>query len=451
MRLRLAAAVVLAVGLAVASDSTPTPLVPQAQAQSEARPNFLVIVTDDMRVSQSFYSVLPQTMRYFRDAGTHYTNAVATTPLCCPSRASIFSGRYAHNHTVTTQSIRGHKDTFDQTKTLQYQLGQAGYNTALAGKFLNDWDVSPPHFDLWANGILFRSLSNYYVDTTFNVNGANVTVPYSTTFIAQKTVDFLRAFERDDETPWLIFVEPFAPHKPATPEQKYADARVPGFTDTPATLESDRSDKPAWVRNISADKTAVLRFRKKQLRTLKSVDDLVSKVMTELEALGEMNTAAFFTSDNGHLHYEHKLDGKRFPYEASVRIPLFLKMPGQVTGTIDPRIVGNIDIAPTIYQLSGVIPSYTVDGKPLTSSARDHILIEHWTTSATTIPSYSAWWSPQRQYIEYAGGAKEYYEGDPWQLENRYGNATQGDEPSDGPVLHQQLEADSSCVGTACP
>ena len=122
-----------------------------------AAPNILFIVTDDQEL-QGTMAVMPSTAKWFKNGdsgsgitgGTEFANGSVTTPLCCPSRASIFSGRYAHNHGV-------HKITepqnLDQSTTLQRYLQQAGYRTGIFGKFLNDWDVTgqPPVLERLGN------------------------------------------------------------------------------------------------------------------------------------------------------------------------------------------------------------------------------------------------------------------------------------------------------------
>ncbi|MBA3429894.1 MAG: sulfatase-like hydrolase/transferase, partial [Actinobacteria bacterium] len=144
------------VTLGIAGDFDPV------SAQASARPNILIILTDDQRATGTMW-VMPKTRAIFGSGGTRYNNAVATTPLCCPSRASIFSGRYAHNHGVVSNASAG---ALNQDLTIQAQLRRAGYRTAVAGKFLNGFPSSPPHFDRWA---VHRG--RRYFDATFDLDG----------------------------------------------------------------------------------------------------------------------------------------------------------------------------------------------------------------------------------------------------------------------------------------
>jgi arylsulfatase A-like enzyme len=213
---------VLALFVAVAvADATSSAL-----AQSPMPPNVLIIVTDDQRGG---LNVMGETRRWFAEGGTRYPAAFATTPLCCPSRASILTGRYAHNHGVRRNGPAS-SDNLDQRTTLAYYLDQAGYRTGLFGKFLNGWDVTqaPPHFDEWA-----LMLYAYY-GGQWNVNGTVQTIDdYSTTYIADKAEAFLRAGEQDPNQPWFLYVATTAPKPPYTPGPRYADHPVSQWAGNP--------------------------------------------------------------------------------------------------------------------------------------------------------------------------------------------------------------------------
>jgi arylsulfatase A-like enzyme len=133
----------LAISLFATAGQLPT----SSATGATGRPNVLIIVTDDQRGG---LGVMPATRTWLKKGGTKFDNAFVTTPLCCPSRASIFTGRYTHNHHVYSNDGEG--PSLIQESTLQYYLQQAGYETALYGKYLNGWDIShpPPYFDKYA-------------------------------------------------------------------------------------------------------------------------------------------------------------------------------------------------------------------------------------------------------------------------------------------------------------
>jgi len=424
---------------------------PTAHAQSSRPPNVLIILTDDQRAKGTM-GVMDQTRSLFGEGGTKYRNGIATTPRCCPSRASIFTGKYVHNHDVRTNS-----DTplLNTTETMQYQLKQAGYATGIVGKYLNAWRISPPHFDQWAT----YQRTGYY-NAVFNYNGTIVDVPgYSTTYVGDKAADVLNNFEsQDDGRPWFMQVSPFAPHGPAIPEDQYASSLISSWRDNPATAETNRRDKPDYIRSSYARKSKIMLFRERQLRALMSVDDMVASIFTELEALGEAgNTLAFFVSDNGFHWYEHRLAGKRLPYDDSLRVPFYVRWPGHVAaGASDRRIVANIDIAPTVYAAAGINPTYRPDGKNVFTSHRRRILTEGFSDSKKPhIPDWRSLWSPGAVYVRYPGldarGTEYYTAADKWQLENVYRDGIRNNTPSNEAKLERLLNDYSSCRGAGCP
>jgi arylsulfatase A-like enzyme len=413
-------------------------------------PNVLVIVTDDQRYDQLV--AMPRTRQMFMRDGTKFVNAVATTPQCCPSRASIFTGRYSHN-TGVLENEDG--DELDPDSTVQRYLRDAGYTTAIAGKYLQGMSigVDPPNFDHWA-------VHGWgYYGRNFNIDGTVQTISrYTTEFLADTTIDWLREFERDDRKPWFVYVTPTAPHTPFRAQRTYADTRVPKLSN-PAVREARIGDKPRFVARWQTSRRAGANIYKRQLRTLMSVDDLVGRVFRTMERLDESRrTIAVFVSDNGLLLGEHGLFGKRLPYRASVRIPLLLRWPGHVgAGRIDRRLVANIDLAPTILAAAGVAPDdrFPMDGTSLLSDGhRREILLEQYKNGR--LPDWRARLTPKDQYVEYfdrVSGRRlyaEYYDlrRDPWQLENLIESRARTPAMR---VAARRLDGMQDCVGEACP
>ena len=218
------------------------------EKRADERPNVLIIVTDDQRAAGTL-GVMPQTRRWFARAGTTFKNAYVTTPLCCPSRASIFTGRYAHNHHVLGNRA---SSRLDQSTTLQHALQDAGYFTAIAGKYLNSWPVTkdPPDFDRWA------VFPKGYHDLEVNLDGSVWPLAaYSTDIVKRASVRFLKEAEQQDDRPWYLYVAPTAPHPPFEPEARYRRAPVPPPRLDPAMREQDATDKPRYlaIRKVGKD------------------------------------------------------------------------------------------------------------------------------------------------------------------------------------------------------
>ena len=434
---------------------------PRTTHEPEPPPNILLFITDDQRVGT--LGVMPATRRWFKKGGTSFTQAFATTPQCCPSRASIFSGRYAHNHGVLTNDDASE---LDSSSLLTRALQAEGYTTAIFGKYLNypggfanraNVSIDPPHFDEWATFL------GGYDDSLFNVDGRLRTADYSTTFIEQQAAEALSSFEAAESRPWFLVVAPFAPHPRSKPQPKYEDAPVPKWSPSPATRERDRADKPPFVRRgTPLPFSRAQKMRRVQLRTLMSVDDLVERVARSLKKLGERRrTLSLFVSDNGFSWGEHGLEGKGTAYTESVRIPLLMSWPGHVRGgAVDDRLVANIDLTATILDAGGIAPPQylNMDGFSLLSDQRRaRLLLEHWGLEDDGLSAWASIRTERAQLIEYYGRdgnieTREYCDlaADPWQLTNLFGQHGRTDVP-EAEALAEQLAKDRRCAGESCP
>ncbi|MFJ8209345.1 sulfatase [Streptomyces sp. NPDC096033] len=448
-------------GAAAVAAATAVPAVAQVAAAGPAaaagRPNILLIVTDDQPKHTEW--ALPKTVAWLADQGVKFTHGHVTTPLCAPSRSSVFSGRHAHNH-----GVRNNKASYalDQSTTVQRYLRQAGYRTGLFGKYLNSWTLAdnPPHFEE------FALLQPAYVDAQWNVNGTVQTINgYTTTIVKNRTLAFLDKAATDTR-PWFAYVTPYASHGPRTPEAKYADTAVPAWNGRPSVPEDDRADKPAYIRNATGTLADGRAIRAEQLRTLLSVDDAVQAFKDKLQALGQLdNTLVIYIGDNGFSWGDHGWTAKSVPYRPAHEVPFYLSWPagGRSSGVQDDRIVANIDIAPTILDAAGITPAAPQDGRSLLSShSRDHLLVEWWKQGTATggTPTWSSYVAKDKQYTEYydlrtdANGTvsgtgqvtfREYYDlaGDPYQLTNLLYGATPAEEQALGiPALADRLHAD---------
>ncbi|MGH2702854.1 MAG: sulfatase-like hydrolase/transferase, partial [Actinomycetota bacterium] len=374
---------------------------PRAREASVGPPNVIIFMTDDQR-GLGTLGVMPQVRRLFGDGGTRFTQAYASTPLCCPYRASLLAGQYSHNTGVKLQ-----KDTprFKHLHSMERYLQQAGYATAVAGKFLNNWpmDKKPPYFDRYAVLRTPAKEKGYY-DSVFNVDGRRRVVRrYSTTFIRDYVNSVLESFEsRDDDQPWFALVSPYPPHLPYTPAPQDRGAPIPPWGGNPATRETDISDKPPFARAKASRIPASL--RSEQLRSLLSVDRLVRRVFDRLGEMNEDNTLAFFTSDSGYLWGEHGLVKKKWPYTESIAIPLLMRWPGQVARATTDRFVSNVDVLPTVLEAARIeaAPAHELDGRSLLGDGpnRERVLTEYFEDEPDILPSWASIRTSSYHYIE---------------------------------------------------
>jgi len=401
------------------------------------RPNFLLIITDDQRFDTIDY--MPITKAEIFDKGITFRHAFATTPLCCPSRASILTGRYArHTHVYDNGSPL-------EEPTFVDRLRQAGYYTGIVGKYLNSWDGSyRPEFDSWT---VFAGpgASQKYFDPRLNINGVWIQhYGYMTHILQGYALDFLNA-ARQRNQPWMLIFAPNAPHAPAHPapgdEGLYLG--TPLFW-PPSFWEADISDKPFWLRHhfIPLDPAYFDGFRRKQMQTLHSLDLAIGAVLDKLaEYRLDRSTVVIFISDNGVFWGEHRLNDKIYAYDEAARVPFAIRYSPRIPQpVVDTRLVANVDLAPAVYELAGIPLPPDLDGRsplpPAPGQWRDAILIEGW----AGYHPYQALRTDRYLYVETTDDIDELYDlaFDPYQLENQIYN------PGYAPVveeLHSRLAA----------
>src|SRR5215204_690482 len=455
-----------------------------------AKPNIVFILADDMRKDDLKY--MPKTRSALQDKGMSFENAFVSHALCCPSRATIMRGQYAHNTHVwsngstdssstTSGGLQAYKDNGGEQDNVATRLDAAGYRTGLFGKYLNGYDGStkPTGWDRWFGGVMGGDeYYNYDVNDDGTLRHFGTTSSdYSTDVISRKTNTFISS-SASLGTPFFAYVAPVAPHAPSTPAPRDVNTfdgekapRLPSFN------ERDVSDKPSWIRQLprlTSEQIAAIDGRhEKRVRSLQALDDLVKGVVDTLNNAGAMDdTYIFFTSDNGFHHGEHRiLNGKWRPYEEDVHMPLLVRgpdpLPDEVpevrAGSVTYRPVLNTDYMPTFTDLACSSStcdtqnwSYVPDGRSLkpvlqgnATAWRSAVLLEAhqgpWTYAAPTssgIRTVNTSTITTRKYVEYEGGAREFYnlESDPYELTNKY-NATS---PPAG--LASRLEALKTCA-----
>jgi arylsulfatase A-like enzyme len=460
-------------------------------ARADAAPNILFIVTDDQELEGTM-AWMPKTTKWFKDGdaaagitgGTEFTQGTVTTPVCCPSRSSIMTGKYAHNH-----GVRKNPDApnLDHQTTMQRYLQQAGYRTGLFGKLLNEWNlaVNPPFWNDWS--VLG---TQEYSGVEVNEQGTRKFVyKYSTNYVADKAVEFLQSADStNDAQPWFLYVAPTSPHSPYQPEPKYQDIPAPALQEDAAYFEADRTDKPYWVQTQKQDSDDIKLFWPEHFRMLKTADDLVDRVMQTLRTLNEdQNTLAFFISDNGFMWGEHGLRTKAVPYQEAIRVPIYLRWPGWPghAGTrTDNRLVANIDLAPTALAAAGITPPTPMDGRSVldTNWSRGRILSEGAGAGVApgnpacpgVLPTWAAIRTTRFHYIEYYKTVpvgsntcdvseyttdyntitdREYYDitpnADPMELTNLFHDGNPANDPPTA-GLSALLADDRTCSGNAC-
>jgi len=386
---------------------------PSAPAQpGPSQPNVIVIVADDLAVSQVTRETMPKTLAAIGDEGTSFTNSIVSSPLCCPSRAGFISGAYPHNSGVFDNEP-GYQSLVEKTSILPAWLQAAGYRTGHVGRYLLNYDrppanesdgpdsmgglASPPGLDTWFGLVGSQTL---YQSAPFSDNGVPVQTganlhDYSTRVLNRQSVDFVRTAETDPR-PFYLTVAHLAPHssnvetsgdcgQPGLPKPErgrlgqFADVPLPK---APSFDEQAIGDKPNWVRTRPAlghtRRTNLKLGWRCALASLPSLDRGVGQLVAELRRSDELdNTAIFVTSDNGYFFGEHRIFlNKVYPYEEALRVPLLALVPPKLVGggPVPAEIgapVNQVDLTATIVDLAGAQPCTaqgncrTLDGRSL--------------------------------------------------------------------------------------
>jgi N-acetylglucosamine-6-sulfatase len=422
-------AALIALGFAVA---LPTPIPPDP---TTLPPNVLIVITDDQTIdtlpADPGPAALPWLQSRILDPQDHwirFPRAFISTPLCCPSRASILTGLASTNTGVGSNEDGG---DLDESSTLATWLHDAGYTTALVGKYLNGfpWDRGPyvpAGWDRFVAKLNQERTTTYYeyqlLDQGVPLFVGRFPDGYATSFLADEAAGFLRAAPSD--RPWFLVYAPPAPHAPWTPAAGDRGA----FSDTPLQEPSLRTlndvrGKPAWVRSlppITAERREeLLNDRRRARETLLAVDRAVRSLLDQVQARGELErTVVIFLTDNGFSFGEHRWVGKRCPYEACVRTPLAIRVPWS-SSSVRNDLVSNLDLASTIaelvagfgYRLPGgsdgvsLVPLF---GSQASTLDRDGVLLQY--EGDRRIPAWNAVRTQEMKYIEYADGSVELYD-----------------------------------------
>ena len=385
-----------------------------AKSEPQGPLNIVYIMTDDhtaqmMSCYDTRYAHTPNLDRIAAD-GVRFTNSYVANSLSGPSRACMLTGKHSHKNGFTDNT----NCVFDGSQpTFPKYLQQAGYQTALFGK----WHLEslPQGFDTWE---IVPGQGNYYNPDFIQQNGDTIMRPgYITNVITDMSLDWLEN-RRDKEKPFCLLIHHKAIHRNwmsdtcdlelfedrtfPMPENFFdnyegreaaqtAEMRVADHMDPLYDLKMYRPDKTSRLKDLyesfysrmdSAQKARwdafydpildefyaknltgkeltewkYQRYMRDYLKTVKSLDDNVGRVLDYLEEHDLLkNTLVVYTSDQGFYMGEHGWFDKRFMYEESLNTPLIMRLPegydrrGDITEPVQ-----NIDYAPTFMEIAGV-------------------------------------------------------------------------------------------------
>ena len=395
--------------------------------------NVVFILSDDHRYDVMSFLGHPWVQTPAMDAmardGVYFQNAMVTTSLCSPSRASILTGQYMHNHGVVDNNVL----TRPGTKFYPQYLQSAGYQTAYFGKWHmgGHSDAPRPGFDKWVS---FRGQGHYYPPNnlknwSLNVDGQSVPQKgYITDEITDYALQWLDQSVKGSGNPFFMYLSHKGVHGMFYPAERHAgryqDKPLPKPV-TMANTPANYADKPMWLKNqrnswhgvdfAYHQDTDIAEHYRLYCEALLSVDESIARVRQWL-ADNDMadNTLVMYMGDNGFQWGEHGLIDKRTAYEASMRVPLLGVCPSiWKPGTRLAQVVANIDIAPTILEAAGLDTPEQMDGQSFLQLAagrtnpsewRQNLLYEYyWEYNYPHTPTTFALRTQRYKFIQYHG------------------------------------------------
>lgn len=400
---------------------------------NSGRPNFVLIMTDQQRrdslgIYGSSYACTPNLDRLGRE-GACFDQCHVANPICMPSRASIFTGRYPHNHRTWTNGVLQPTEL----RTLAHQLKEQGYATTYVGKAhfnpFESQEQTPESAAYWRSAgadhqwdgpywgfdhaelTIGHTLPLAHYGDWFQQRGGSPemlklrpTVPgdpdeqtgvttlseelHDSTFVGERAAAAIRGAAGKEEPFFLVasFPDPHHPfNPPAETAERFAASGVPGPVGTPDDLASRpehyrRHLEGAWSRaggraptHPGGQSDAVTKERIRLTHAMVSlIDSAVGEILGALTATGcAENTYVMFISDHGELLGDHGLWFKGpFFYNGLLTVPCLLRGPGVPAGHRSGALVSLLDLYPTICELLGVPVPERVDGISQAAVAR---------------------------------------------------------------------------------
>ena len=398
------------------------------------RPNIIFVLTDDHRFDAMGFMDHPfletPNMDRMAKEGIHFSRALVTTSLCSPSRASILSGMYAHNHGV----VNNYNPVDTTLKFFPEYLQEAGYNTAFIGKWHMGGEIDDPQkgFDYWLS---FKGQGSYWADGRgtsrvvpqtsmdgYNINGKRVPQKgYITDELTDFAIQWLNG--NTDERPFMLYLSHKAVHSDFVAADRHLGRYKSNHLKIPETYTQEKG-KPMWLTNqrnsrhgsdfgYNLPEFDLNKYYRRYCESLLAVDENLGRVMDWVEKSDEANnTIVIYMGDNGFQFGEHGLIDKRTAYEASIKVPLLIWKPGQAE---EPRVineaVANIDIAATMLDFAGIATPENMDGrsfKPLIDGEkvawRKELLYEYyWERNYPYTPTTHAILTDRYKFIRYQG------------------------------------------------
>ncbi|MDX9755092.1 MAG: sulfatase [bacterium] len=326
------------------------------------QPNVLFVFPDQMRGQALGCMGDPNVQTPHLDQlarqGVLMRQTLANTPVCCPARACMLTGQYAHRHGLVANDLR----LRESRTTLAECFQQAGYDTGFIGKWHLDGGKRMPGFvppgprrqgfDFWAANECSHAHFNtqYFRDTPEPIPVKKFEVEAWTDL----AIEFLR---HKRERPFFLMIAPGPPHDPYKAPPEYEALYK----------AQDLALRPNWQEGVKGGSRQDLAS---YYAMIHAIDDQMGRLLKTLDELGlAEDTIVFFTSDHGDMLGSHGMTLKRKPYEESILVPGIFRYPRLgISGRICDSLVTHVDYAPTLLSLCGIPVPDSMQGRDCTAT-----------------------------------------------------------------------------------
>lgn len=404
----------------------PTPTNPDDVNAGTQPPDIVVILTDDQRAGTE--RAMPYTWGFFRSPrAVRYPNAQVPTNLCCPSRASLLTGKYSSEMGVwDNQGKYGgyHAYRKVESESLPVWLAREGYVTGLFGKLVNGFPGSsgeqyvPPGWDVFHS---YKHRAGYYAPVRGLPTGE-----YTTDSLGKATARFIASTPANE--PLFAYYSPYSPHAPydagpytgTASRQTVALAKRAGGYNR-MTFNRTPKRAPEWMRGLPrVSRTRTDKMIAQVTDVMMGVDANMRRIVESVAAHRDIdNTLFIFMGDNGYSWGDYGLVRKRNPQVSVNEVPLMVKYPvgydaaEPIADNVDQRLANNVDATATILDVVGIQePSSGVSLRR--GTRRTHLPLMGAATKTTsrraiTRPGYCGVRTPNWRFVEYTNGERELY------------------------------------------
>jgi len=347
---------------------------PSSQARAaKARPNIVFVQCDSMdgraigcAGHPAVKNATPNLDALAR-AGVLFRNAYCNNPICCPSRASMWSGQYTHH----CEAWNNYKGLSESDPTFRTRLDAAGYLTQTFGKtdYLSGHHTIRARVTPWTRAANIRRPAyrmgppRVLEDNTARVHQMDWTD-------VDRSIQWLREVAGPDERPFMLYLGIRAPHPGFTTSRRYLELIDESAVNVPP-LDEQYHPVLDYMRTVEnwehgfSDET-VRKVRRIYFAMIAEVDAMVGRLMEAVEQLRLAEpTYVIFTSDHGEMAMEHRMFYKMTMYEASARVPLIIAGPDVRKGVEVAAPVSLVDIYPTLMDMSRLPQPEGLDGHSL--------------------------------------------------------------------------------------